>query len=209
MISVKQMYEIDKNAQASGIPALLLMENAGANAARITHEKYNLKDKNILVFAGTGNNGGDGLVFARHAKKYSANVTVLLAKPAENIRTTETRTNYNIIKNMKIPIIQKIPKNTDIAIDALLGIGLKDKVKDPYKKMIEHFNKIKCKKISLDCPNGIDADTGNTMGTAVKPDITITFHDIKKGLHQSNSGEIIITDIGIKKEVEQLGDRRT
>ncbi|MFH1127197.1 MAG: NAD(P)H-hydrate epimerase [archaeon] len=212
MISVKDMYEIDKDAQKRGIPAIILMENAGANAARIVHEKLgSLKDKNILIFCGTGNNGGDGLVFARHAKKYGANVAILLAKPPENIRTEETKTNYNIVKNQKISIYTgKPPKNilktTDIAIDAMLGIGLEDKVKDPYKTMIETFNDMHCTKISLDCPSGIDPDTGNALGTAVKPDITITFHDIKKGMTESNSGQIIITDIGIKKGAGQHGN---
>ena len=197
------MYEVDRHIQSLGIPAQILMENAGANAARIANERYDLKNKNILVFAGTGNNTGDGFVFARHAQKYGANVTVFLAKPPENIRTEETRTNYNIAKNIGIEICvstipQNILNNTDIACDALLGIGLKDNVKEPYRKIIEIFNSLECAKISLDCPSGINADTGKTRGVAVRADMTITFYDAKKGLDKSNSGEIIVTDMGIR-----------
>ena len=197
MLSIQQMQNFDRHAQDTlGIPALILMENAGANAARTINEHYNLKNKNIIIFCGTGNNAGDGLVFARHAKKYGANVTILLIKP--ELRTDETKTNHNIIKNLKIPIITTIKNQKyDLAIDAILGIGLKGTVKDPYKTAIETFNNMDCTKISLDCPSGIDADTGNTRGTSIHPDITITFHDIKKGLNPKNSGKIIITDIGI------------
>ena len=197
MLSIQQMQNFDKHAQnILGIPALILMENAGANAARIINEKLNLKNKNIIIFCGTGNNAGDGLVFARHAKKHGANVTILLIKP--ELRTDETKTNHNIIKNLNIPVITTIKnQNYDIAIDAILGIGLKGSVKEPYKKAIETFNNLNCTKISLDCPTGIDADTGKTCGIAIHPDITITFHDIKKGLNHENSGKIIITDIGI------------
>ena len=198
MLSIQQMQNFDKHAQDTlGIPALILMENAGANAARIINKRLiTLKNKNIIIFCGTGNNAGDGLVLARHAKKYGANVTILLIKP--DLRTDETKTNHNIVKNLKIPAITTIknPKY-DLAIDAILGIGLKGIVKEPYKKAIETFNNLNCTKISLDCPSGIDADTGNTCGTAIHPDITITFHDIKKGLNPENSGKIIITDIGI------------
>ncbi len=173
------MQNFDKHAQDTlGIPALILMENAGANAARIIHNKHiNLKNKNIIIFCGTGNNAGDGLVFARHAKKYGANVTILLIKP--ELRTDETKTNHNIIKNLKIPIITTINHKSggwgledghrkeptgkhltsqeqnqkyDIAIDAILGIGLKGIVKDPYKTAIETFNNLDCTKISLQQP---------------------------------------------------------
>ena len=204
MISTKEIYEIDRRVQSLGIPALVLIENAGANAARIVHEKYILKNKNILIFAGTGNNGGDGLVFARHAQKFGANTTVFLSKSPETIRTEETKTNYDIVKNIGIDVYvnaisKNILENLDIACDALLGIGLRNDVKEPYKKMIEIFNNLDCAKISLDCPSGIDADTGESCGIAAKPDMTVTFYDIKKGLNQSNCGELIVTDIGIKK----------
>jgi len=197
MLSIQQIQNFDRHAQDTlGIPALILMENAGANAARIINNKHNLKNKNIIIFCGTGNNAGDGLVFARHAKKYGATVTILLIKPA--LRTDETKTNLNIIKNLKIPIITTInTKPYDLAIDAILGIGLKGIVKEPYKSAIETFNNLNCTKISIDCPSGIDADTGNTQGTSIHPDITITFHDTKKGLNPKNSGKIIITDMGI------------
>ncbi len=223
MLSIDEMQNFDRHAQDTiGIPSLILMENAGTNAAAIINNNYNIKNKNIIIFCGTGNNAGDGLVLARHARKYSANVTVLLIKPTP--RTEETKTNLNIIKNLKIPIITTIELKSsgwgleegchkeptgkhltsqeqnqkyDIAIDAILGIGLKGTVKEPYKTAIETFNNMHCTKISLDCPSGIDADTGNPSGTAAHPDITITFHDIKKGLNPKNSGKIIITDIGI------------
>ncbi len=211
MISVEEMRKIDEHAQnVLGVPALILMENAGANAARIMHERFNLEEKNVIVFCGTGNNGGDGLVFARHAAKYGAAVSIVMVKPEKHIRTSEAKTNYNITRNLKINIYAgKLPeslKDIDIACDAMLGIGLKDDVRGPYAMMIDVFNKLNCIKVSLDCPSGINADTGRVCKTAVKPDVTITFYDIKKGLNQSNCGEIAVTDIGINKEAGKIGD---
>ncbi|MEA3343611.1 MAG: NAD(P)H-hydrate epimerase [archaeon] len=211
MISVEEMKKTDEHAQTVlGIPALILMETAGANAARIMHERFNLEEKNVTVFCGTGNNGGDGLVFARHAAKYGASVSIVMVKPEKYIRTSESKTNYNIARNLGINVyVGNVPEsllNTDIAIDAMLGIGILDDVKEPYAGMIDIFNKLNCTKVSLDCPSGINADTGRICKTAVKPDITITFHEIKKGLNQSNCGEIVVTDIGINKEAGKIGD---
>ncbi len=203
-ISVSDMRKVEKYAQSIGISALIMMENAGANAARIVHERINLSGKQVAVFCWTGNNGGDGFVFARHAMKYGAKVSIILVKAPESIRTDEARINYTIIKNLKAEIYAgKVPqvvlKDADVACDAMLGTGLKDKVKEPYQGMIDVFNKMKCLKVSLDCPSGIDADTGDVLGVAVRPDITVTFHDAKKGLNRENSGEIILADIGFKK----------
>jgi hydroxyethylthiazole kinase-like uncharacterized protein yjeF len=84
-------------------------------------------------------------------------------------------------------------------VDAMLGTGLKGEVDAGYRKAIETFNAMSGFKVSLDCPSGIDADTGEAMGAAVKPDVTICFHDVKRGLNAANSGKIMVAGIGIPK----------
>ncbi len=206
MISVKKMKEIENKAKEIGISEAIMMENAGANVARILNEKIGLEGKHILVFCGTGNNAGDGLVFARHSLVYGAKVDVYFVKRPEVLRSEVTRRNFAILHSLKSMGFrvkfhtEKIPKvKADILMDALLGTGLKNVVSEEYAKVIKKFNESEGFKVSLDCPSGVNSDSGKIMGSAIKPDMTITFHDRKKGLNSENSGEIIMAGIGIPK----------
>lgn len=202
MISVKEMYAIDMEAQEKGISIIQLMENAGSNSARILNEVFPLRNKKVLVFCGTGNNGGDGACFARHASTYGAEVSVFLVKNISEIKGKESKRNYEILRSYGFKIYEEeIPKDlidkADVIVDALLGIGLKGKVKEPYKSAIERINKSQAFKVSIDCPSGLDADTGEILGAAVRPDLTITLHDRKKGLSEKTCGQIRIASLGI------------
>ncbi|NIO21859.1 MAG: NAD(P)H-hydrate epimerase [Candidatus Aenigmarchaeota archaeon] len=206
MISVKKIREIEKKAVAMGISEEIMMENAGANVANILNAKIGLKGKKVLVFCGTGNNAGDGLVFARHSLIHGARTSIYFIKDPKVLRSKVTRKNFGILGNLKSlgrPVkfyVKKIPKmKYDILVDALLGTGLKEMVNEEYIKVIEKFNSMDGFKVSIDCPSGINCDRGKAMGSAVKPDLTVTFHDCKKGLNSKNSGEVITTHIGIPK----------
>ncbi|UCC91512.1 MAG: NAD(P)H-hydrate epimerase [Candidatus Aenigmatarchaeota archaeon] len=206
MISVKKMREIEHKAKEIEIPEAIMMENAGANVARILNGKIGLKGKKILVFCGTGNNAGDGLVFARHSLIHGAEVDVYFVKNPEVLRSETTRRNYAILHSLKSMghhvrfHIEKFPKvKADILVDALMGTGLRDVVSEEYAKAINRFNESGGFKVSVDCPSGINSDNGKIMGFAVRPDLTVTFYDRKKGLNRGNSGEVIIADIGVPK----------
>lgn len=206
MISVKKMREIEHKAKEMGIPEGIMMENAGANVARVLNEKIGLNGKKVLVFCGTGNNAGDGLVFARHSLVHGAKVDVYFIKDPEILRSETTRRNFGILgnlKSLKKPVkfyVEKIPRiKYDILVDALLGTGLKDVVSEEYVKVIKRFNSMEGYKVSIDCPSGVNSDNGKVMGSAIRPDMTITFYERKKGLNSGNSGEIITADIGIPK----------
>ncbi len=206
MISVKRMREVEKKAVEIGISGAIMMENAGANIARILDERIGLRGKKVLVFCGTGNNAGDGLVFARHSLIYGAKIHVYFVKEPEVLRSEVTRRNFGILGNLKSlgkPVkfyIQKLPRvEADILVDALLGTGLKNVVSEEYAKVIDRFNSMRGFKVSIDCPSGIDSDTGKVMGSAVKPDLTITLYERKRGLNPKNSGEIVVAHIGFPK----------
>jgi NAD(P)H-hydrate epimerase len=202
------MRDVERRAGEIGIDDSIMMENAGANAARMADSKLGLAGKEVLVFCGTGNNAGDGLVFARHALILGAGVKVHLVKGEESLKPLAKR-NYKILKILKNLAIVKQPVGfyskispdvkADIVVDAMLGIGIKGVVSEEYKNAINTFNSMLGEKISLDCPSGIDADTGEVMGNAVKPDITITFYDIKPGLSKDNCGQVMVAGIGIPK----------
>lgn len=205
MISVKSMRGIEKKASDMGIDDSMLMENAGANAAKIVNDMIGLRGKGVLVFCGTGNNAGDGLVFARHAMILGANVRIYMLKGEEFLKPLAKR-NFSILKNLglakhDVGFYKEIAPSmrADILVDAMLGIGIRGEVSKEYAKAIKLFNGLPGFKVSLDCPSGIDADTGKILGKAVRPDITITFHDMKCGMSKSNCGQVMVAGIGIPK----------
>ena len=100
-ITVKQMMQIEENGHQMGFLRKFMMENAGAAATKRLVEKFgDVKSKNVLVFAGLGNNGGDALVMARHLAGHGAEVKVLLLGCPENIKTEESKLNWSILENM-------------------------------------------------------------------------------------------------------------
>lgn len=196
MISRAEIREIE---DSSGISKVQLMENAGREAARIISEKYEAKNKNILIAAYHGNNGGDGFVAARHLSKIS-NVDVLFLG-AENRFKEETDINFKRIENN--PMIQFVSTDNvdfsdyDIIIDAILGIGIQGELKSSISNVIEGINKSSAKKVSLDIPTGLNPDTGEVSEKVVNADMIITFHQIKKGLSRLKD-KTVVADIGIK-----------
>jgi hydroxyethylthiazole kinase-like uncharacterized protein yjeF len=204
LISVSEMREVEKRAVEIGIDESVMMENAGANAASILDSEIDLKWKTVLIFCGTGNNAGDGLVFARHAVMRGASAKVHMVCGTGSLKPLAGR-NLGILRGMKraggdIEFVKKPPAvKAAILVDAMLGTGMRGTVRDEYAKAVRAFNSMGGTKVSLDCPSGIDADTGKAMGIAVKPDITITFYDVKKGLSRENSGKILTAGIGVPK----------
>ena len=204
MISVAEMRAVEERARASGIGDSAMMEKAGLNAAKILNRKVGLDGRGVLVFCGTGNNAGDGLVFARYAAMLGAYVAVYFVKGAEVLKQL-ARLNYVTLKHMgggqMVKFLSRAEgvSGVDILVDAMLGIGIKGEVSVEFAEAIGVFNSMNGLKVALDCPSGIDADTGKVLGVAVKPDITITFYDTKPGLNEKNSGEIIVAGIGVPK----------
>jgi len=208
MISGKEIRTLDKNAEYYGVPAQELMEKAGKGVADFVTKNLDPSNEGILVFCGTGNNGGDGFVAARYlAEKH--NVSLFLTGYEKNIRTDISRKNFNKIKDINLEIydmgsfnvIDKYLSENNIIIDSMLGVGLSGSLKDPYFTIVEKINAAKNKTvISVDMPTGLGTNT------AIKPDFTLTFHDMKKGMNSENSGDIKIVDIGIpKKAIEYVG----
>ena len=208
MISGKEIKVLDKNAEFNGVPIIKLMENAGKGVADFIINKFKKEDNEILFFCGTGNNGGDGFAAARYlANKY--NISVFLTGKEKDIQTSISRDNFQKLKKSNVKIydidslykIDELLSKNKIIIDSMLGIGLSGDLREPYSSIVKKINAVKnITIISVDVPTGIGTNT------KVKPDYTITFHDIKIGMTKENSGDIKIVDIGIpKKAVEYVG----
>ncbi|MEM4311677.1 MAG: NAD(P)H-hydrate epimerase [Nitrososphaerales archaeon] len=216
-ITPDEMRILEERAENLGIPRLLLMENAGSSIARILRTRFpNLKEKKIVVLAGSGNNGGDGFVAARHLVRYCDKVYVILLSEEEKVRTLEAQTNLKIIKNMnsltfivcekrdKLEENKELILKADIILDAIFGTGIKGSIKEPYSSTIELINNSKAFKVAVDIPSGLDPLDGKVHDKAVKADLTVSFHRAKKGLllRKDLVGELIVEDIGIPPDVE-------
>ena len=212
-ITSSDMRALEVNAQYFGVSLLQLMENAGRTVAQETIRRFQ-KNKKAAIFCGLGGNGGDGFVAARHLLVAGFDVTVILVGRARDIAHEAALCNWNILQSIKdkITLIEVadsalIPKvNVGIVIDALLGIGTKGKLKPPISKVVDYINSLNACRVAVDIPTGIDSDTGEVLGTAVKADLTITFHKAKAGLDKAKKyvGELIVADIGLPMELERF-----
>jgi hydroxyethylthiazole kinase-like uncharacterized protein yjeF len=224
-LTSNEMQIMDENSTGLGISKSQLMECAGYSAASMICEKYNLKnDDNVVVLCGTGNNGGDGFVIARHlASRHIFSEVILVGNP-NDIKTLESKNNYEIISNLNLRIkmslvndsssfrnmTQNLPisiKNSKIIIDCLLGTGIKGLIKEPIKSAIEFINalhKMDKKVVSIDVPSGMDPNDGMITDVSVICDLLITFHREKVGFKNAANKipEIIVKDIGIPEESE-------
>ena len=168
MLTVKEMRKLERYASSRGILPIELMENAGKAASQALREKFDLNNKHIIIFAGPGNNAGDGFVTARYLAETNQ-VTVLFFGTVEKL-TEESQKNYDKIKdNVSILQIKEkdelkqfhVQKDINlICVDALVGIGFKGELRDPIKFAIEYYNSLEGEKISIDIPSGLNADTG-------------------------------------------------
>jgi len=207
------MMEIEENGHQMGFLRKFMMENAGAAATKRLVEKFgDVKSKNILVFAGLGNNGGDGLVIARHLAGYGSNVTVFLLGKPDNIRSEECSWNWNLLEKMgsiKLlaggsPDLSTITNEFDLIVDGILGTGISGEIREPQASAITYINKSNAFKLAVDVPSGVDPDTGNKNLPHVTADMTVTFHRMKVGMPKAKDvcGEIFVEKIGIPPEAE-------
>jgi len=212
-ITSREMRALELNAKYFGVPPLLLMENAGHNVALEIASRFK-PDKSVAIFCGLGGNGGDGFVAARHLSSVGFKVTVVLAGKAKEISHKAALENWNALQFLKESISihevhdsSLIPDLTvEIVVDAILGTGTKGKLKPPISHLVEKINMQSAFRVAVDVPTGVDSDTGEILGTAVKANLTITFHKTKKGFENAREyiGELIVKDIGLPKEFERF-----
>ena len=210
-ITVDQMYNIENKGHDMGFLKKFMMENAGAAAVKRLVEKLGSVDsKNILIFVGMGNNGGDGLVMARHLAGYGAKVTVMLLGHPENIKTEESNWNWSILE--KMPSVKLMTGGStdfdfkpDVIVDGILGTGISGEIREPYASAINYINETDCYKFAVDVPSGLDPQTGETANIFTKCDMTVTFHKMKQGIPKRKdlTGELFAEKIGIPPEAEE------
>jgi len=212
-ITSRAMRALEINAQYFGLTLLQLMENAGRSVAQQTVNRFH-NTKKVTIFCGLGGNGGDGFVAARHLLAAGFEVQVILIGRSRDISHEAALSNWVGLQALqdKITLYEVmdsslLPKvKSDIIIDAILGTGTRGTLRPPITQTIEEINKSNAYKIAVDAPTGIDSDTGNILGSAIKADLTVTFHRSKKGLENAKKfvGELVVADIGLPVEIEKF-----
>lgn len=215
------MMVTDANCEYLGLSRLCLMEAAGKSlgeeVAKIAVFAF-AKPVKVLMFTGSGGNGGDAFVAARYLLNRGYDVDIFMLK--ENIHSKEAKINYEILKNMKPRLSRltihnlktledinscNISDNESIIVDGILGTGIKGSLQENIKRAIGIINESKGLKISIDVPSGMDPLTGEIGDIAVVPDYTISFHKIKTGVRDADEelvGGLVTADIGIPLEAE-------
>lgn len=183
------------------IPGVVLMENAGKNFTHIFLEKIKPSPgAKIVIICGTGNNGGDGFVIARHLANQGFDARIVIYGETEKI-SGDARINYEIVKNMNLPIGKVDLSRSDIIIDAILGTGFTGVLRQDLSELIDRINSLNKTIVAVDIPSGLDCDTGFVQNAAIKADLTITFAAYKRGFLNPDSrqftGCVSVADIGI------------
>jgi len=221
LLNAAQMRELDRWAiEELGIPSLVLMENAGREVARVTsdylRQHAEIGKAKVWIFCGSGNNGGDGFVAARHLLNGGTQVVVCLLGTRLSELKDDAATNANILTAMGLKIheaftagdlaeaVREMGREPKAIIDALFGTGLKRNVEKLYAEAVSVMNDERNHVLSIDLPSGLNSDDGSIMGVCVQAKQTITLAFPKLGLFIGHgpelSGTIRIVDISIPDE---------
>ncbi|WP_010479650.1 bifunctional ADP-dependent NAD(P)H-hydrate dehydratase/NAD(P)H-hydrate epimerase [Thermococcus zilligii] len=202
---IDDVYIWDINAKWLGISPLQLMENAGSGVARAIEERFG-RGLKIAVFSGTGNNGGDGFVAARHLS-FENEVTLFFVGDEAKIRSEEAKRNWEILRGLEFMEIKVLEDSShirsldlsgfDVIVDALLGAGTKGEPREPIRSAIEKINEYagKAKIVSIDLPSGYPSKV------RVKADFAVTFQWDKE---EYEGFERVIVKIGYPRELYHL-----
>lgn len=183
IVPVKEMQDMDEIAiKKYCISDNILMENAGLAVFQIINNNFEVAKSNFLIFCGIGNNGGDGLVVARKLFSNGANIKLCILNNPEKYKNAAMQ-NWNIIKKLNLPTmiqptieeIKSTINDETIIVDAIFGTGLTRNIKGYYYNIIKLINQFSNKVVSIDIPSGIDGNTGQIKGIAIRSNYTVTF----------------------------------
>ena len=214
----EQVREVDRKAiEELGIPGVVLMENAGRHAADIVMDVLEndmhlvAPDARVAVFCGSGNNGGDGYVVARHLHNIGVNVDAIAVKDV-NTLTGDAAINCDVATKMGLVVNYDNLENKEgkehVLVDALLGTGFQGDIRDDLVSVINLINQSRqrgAKVVAIDVPSGLDCDTGQPSNATIEADVTVTFVAMKQGFLAETAekyvGQAIVVDIGAPPEL--------
>ena len=195
-------YHLDKRCyQEYNLTEDILMEHASLGMAKYIQANF-APDSTLLIVAGVGNNGADGIVLAR---QLFGEYRVRLYLPF-GVKSTMAKTQYQRIKQLGVTVVDTLIKS-DIIVDALFGAGLSRGLDTPTQTLIQEINHLQGFKIACDTPTGISQD-GTPLPLAFQADITITMGALKESLYADSAkefvGEILCVDLGVARKLYEL-----
>lgn len=209
-----QVRDVDRLAiDHYGLAGVVLMENAGRNAAALLLE-LGIHGP-VAICCGKGNNAGDGFVVARHLENAGIAITVLLAIPSSSL-TGDAAINFRVIQTGGTRIVEPPASGiqslwqsefaqADWIVDALLGTGAQGPLREPFLSTIETINNSGRHIFALDLPSGLDCDTGQPLGSCIRAAHTATFVARKPGFDapeaKTYTGDIHVLDIGVPRRL--------
>jgi NAD(P)H-hydrate epimerase len=211
LLSAAQMRALDRHTiETLGVPGELLMECAGrVVAAEVLSELA--AGSSVWAVCGSGNNGGDGLVVARHLHLLGIPVRIVWVGDPERLRG-DPAANWKRASAIGVPVAQARwhPAPGDVLVDAIFGTGLDRPAEGPAAAAIRKLcaSRPACRVVAVDLPSGINADSGQPLGCAVEADVTVTLALPKLGLAlepgRTHAGRIVVGRIGIADEAPEV-----
>ena len=213
VVSAQQMRDIERRSAELGLPSAALMDNAGLAFAReVRRWRGSIVSSPVLVLVGPGNNGGDGLVAARHLHDWGARVHLYLYG-----QRTDADPNYRLAREREIAmteagedggftLLRRLLASAEVVIDALLGTGRLRPIEGVLKGVLSEVGVAKERRpslaiVALDLPTGLDADSGAADPACLAADLTVTLGYPKLGLFAfpgaARVGRLVVADIGI------------
>ncbi len=215
VLNASQMREIDRiTIEEIGIPGPVLMENAGRQIFQVIARKFpDFTKKKFVIVCGKGNNGGDGLVVARHLFNHGCKPRIFLLALKNEVKG-DAALNLRIAQNMGLTIeevneekdwasLSQALSEATVVIDAIFGTGLEKPAEGKYARAIEIINQSRAFKIAVDIPSGLSSDAPHLIGPAVKADLTVTL-GAPKIAHvlppaEEFVGEVVVADISLPR----------
>ncbi len=214
-LTAAQARALDAQAQQRlAMPSLLLMENAGRGAADAIDRCYGRRGATAraVLFLGSGNNGGDGAVVARHLARFGWRVRLYLVGRAAG-RTPDLATQLRIVQRLRLPCTSirgvaaarraaATVARDEVVIDALLGTGARGPLREPMASLVSALNRRPRRGcVALDLPSGLDSDRGVAGPITVRADLTLTFAARKVGFARAAAraatGAVVVIDLGL------------
>ncbi|MBI4478004.1 MAG: NAD(P)H-hydrate dehydratase [Acidobacteria bacterium] len=217
VLNASQMREADRRTiDEIGIPALVLMENAGRQVVAAMEARFeNLADHRVAIICGRGNNGGDGCVVARTLHQRGVEVGVFVIGEIAGVKGA-ARTNLEVLGRLSLSVVEITNEQEwelhsseiggcHVIVDALFGTGLKTPLQGLLGTVVADLNSLGIPIVSIDLPSGLSADTNELIGDCIEATMTVTLGAAKLPLvlppGQAYAGRLVIADIGIPNEV--------
>jgi NAD(P)H-hydrate epimerase len=220
-MTAEQVRAVDRWAiETLGVCGLVLMENAGRSAADLAAlMACEAEGPRVAVLAGAGNNGGDGFVVARHLRLRGIPTDVYLLADRESVRG-DARTNLDLLEKLGERAKESAPRSEEelatawkdytLLVDALGGTGITGALRGDLAKAVSAANATGVPILAIDIPTGLNCDTGQVEGPAIRASGTITFVARKAGFDQPGAreytGEVVVADIGVPVDLFPGGE---